>query len=93
MSNLSFYLSVRIPYLCGLVMTSKVDPRHKIVFANIGSLNKFYNLVDADFSDDLSFLRVKKIYDDDLLSLLKAHIRLRFNERFTDSTFRKYFFD
>lgn len=93
MNNLSFLLFDGIMRRCTLVITNKVDQHHQIVFPRAGYINNFYNLIDTDFSNDTSSLYFKKIYNDDLLSLLKARARLRFNGRFPDSTFQEYFFD
>lgn len=92
MSNLSFYLLMKIPYMCRPVVTSRIDPRHKIVFGNIGSLSKFYNLIDVDFSDEPRFLRTKKIYNDSLLSKLTTDARLLLNEEYPSIMLQEEFF-
>lgn len=93
MSNLSFYLWDRDSCKCELVVTSKVDQQHKIIFPSESLFRDFRSFGAWDFSVMPEFLNIKKIYNDGLFSKLNSTARLRFNERFSGYSFQRYFFD
>lgn len=93
MSNLSFYLWNIDSRKCELVVTSKIDQQHKIIFPSESLFRDFRGFGAFDFSIMPEFLNIKKIYSDGLFSKLNSTARLRFNERFSEYSFQRHFFD
>lgn len=92
MSNLSFYLSVRFPPICTLVITSNMNSRHRVVFSRDGFLDDFF-VHSSGFSGNPKFLQTKEIYNNSLLSKLTTDARLLFNEKYPSIMFQEDFFD